>query len=570
MQLSRIIGPEARPKVRPFWRWVALAAALRAGAALLLLPFLTALFTDPALGLAWLCALLAAVATGWMVERRVGILAFDIGLSTMTSVNDRLIGALLAALPGWLTAHRQAEARRALSGTGMELFAGFVNFAAQIGINLLVPGLLAAGLLFACWPLGLVALLLWPMLLGTMGLGARMMRRAKADFAAAGREVGERSEEFARNQALLRAAGRGGLGGPVTRAVGRQRRATMRLLRFSVPGTLLFSLMSQLAVVSLFGTITALLWSGRIGAVEAVALGMVVMRYLEPVEALAAVFPVIETLHGTVGRTVSILDAPRLTLGRDLAPSGSDIALDDVRVALNGQPILNGVNLRAAAGQTTAIVGPSGAGKSTILSLIARFHDPDEGAVRVGGTDLRDLSPDAHLSRLSIVFQTVQLLEGSIAENIRIARPDATDAEVAAAASAAGVDEIADRIGGMGAAVGQDGQRLSGGERQRISIARAFLKQSPIVLLDEATSALDTASEAAIARALATFRDRTIVIVAHRIETVAQADRVFFVDEGRVVEDGTPAELIARGGRFAAWWAQSRAARAWHISPREG
>ena len=132
------------------------------------------------------------------------------------------------------------------------------------------------------------------------------------------------------------------------------------------------------------------------------------------------------------------------------------------------------------------------------------------------------------------------------------------------------MDEIADRIGGMGAAVGQDGQHLSGGERQRISIARAFLKQSPILLLDEATSALDTASEAAIARALATFRDRTIVIVAHRIETVAQADRVFFVDEGRVVEDGTPAELIARGGRFAAWWAQSRAARAWHISPGQG
>ena len=217
----------------------------------------------------------------------------------------------------------------------------------------------------------------------------------------------------------------------------------------------------------------------------------------------------------------------------------------------------------------TAIVGASGSGKTTILRLIARFWDVGSGSVRIGGVDVRDMTTEDLMARISVVFQDVYLFDGSIAENIRLGRPEASDAEVLEAARLARVDDIAARLpGGLDAGVGEGGAVLSGGERQRVSIARAILKDAPIVLLDEATSALDPLNEAAVQAALhALTRGKTLVIVAHRLQTVRQAQQILVLEGGRITEQGAHDDLIALNGRYAAFWMERRRAAGWRIGP---
>ena len=216
-------------------------------------------------------------------------------------------------------------------------------------------------------------------------------------------------------------------------------------------------------------------------------------------------------------------------------------------------PVLHDVSFRVEPGETVALVGPSGAGKTTLLALLPRFYDPDAGTITLDGHDLRTLPVASVRAAVAVVAQDVQLFGASLADNIRYGRLDATDAEVEAAARAANAhDFIAALPDGYATPVGERGVKLSGGQRQRVAIARALLKNAPVLVLDEATSALDSASEAAVQDALALLmRGRTTVVVAHRLATVRDADRIVVLDAGRVVETGTHDALVARGGLYA-------------------
>jgi ATP-binding cassette subfamily B protein len=193
--------------------------------------------------------------------------------------------------------------------------------------------------------------------------------------------------------------------------------------------------------------------------------------------------------------------------------------------------------------------------------VLARFYDVDAGAVRVGRVDVRAISSEELMARIAIVFQDVYLFDGTIEDNVRLGRPDATEAELRAAASAARLDEVIERLpGGWATNVGEGGTLLSGGERQRVSIARALLKNAPIVLLDEVTSALDPVNEAAVHEGIERLMTgRTVVMVAHRMRTVQRADRIAFLDGGRIVEEGPHDELLTRAGRYADYWSISMA-----------
>jgi ATP-binding cassette subfamily B protein len=217
------------------------------------------------------------------------------------------------------------------------------------------------------------------------------------------------------------------------------------------------------------------------------------------------------------------------------------------------QAVLDELALAVEPGSTVALVGPSGAGKSTVFQLLQRFYDAGAGEVRIDGVPLRSADPRELRRRVAVVPQEAVVFSGSVLDNIRYGRPDATDDDALAAARAAYADEFVRRLpDGYATEVGERGLRLSGGQRQRLAIARAILKDAPLLLLDEATSALDAESERAVQAALhAAMRGRTTIVIAHRLSTVQRADRIFVLDQGRLVDAGTHAELVVRGGLYA-------------------
>ncbi|MGH7113664.1 MAG: ABC transporter ATP-binding protein [Stellaceae bacterium] len=255
-----------------------------------------------------------------------------------------------------------------------------------------------------------------------------------------------------------------------------------------------------------------------------------------------------------IGENHRVLDPPDAA---EWVHLGGSIAFEDVDFCYpDGQEVFRGFNLRVNPGEHVAIVGPSGAGKSTLIALLQRLVDVDQGRILIDDQDSRAMAQDSLRAAIAVVPQDVSLLHRSVLENIRYARPEATDAEVLAAARAARCDEFISELSqGYDTIVGERGAKLSGGQRQRIAIARALMKDAPIIVLDEATSALDSASEIEIQQALAILmRGRTVLAIAHRLSTVANFDRVVVLERGAIVEDGSPAELRRRRGRFDRMW----------------
>jgi ABC-type multidrug transport system fused ATPase/permease subunit len=276
----------------------------------------------------------------------------------------------------------------------------------------------------------------------------------------------------------------------------------------------------------------------------------------QPLQELSDVYGQLQSGAAAMVKIAAILDEePEIRERKDarvLPRIEGDIAIDKVVFAYGKEPVLHGVEISVPAGGCLALVGESGGGKSTLARLVGRFYDPDSGAVRVDGVDLRDVALRSYRRQLGVVLQDPFLFSGTIASNIRFGKPDATDAEVEAAAAAVGVDRVAARVsGGMNHAVREGGSGLSAGERQLISIARALLADPRILILDEATSNIDRPTEVLIERALdRLLHGRTSIIIAHRLSTFRRADEIVVVERGRIVQRGTEIELLAQDGPF--------------------
>ncbi len=275
-----------------------------------------------------------------------------------------------------------------------------------------------------------------------------------------------------------------------------------------------------------------------------------------------------------LGRINQVMDAPTLELpAHPKTPQGSRVVFDDVSFTYNGAavPALSHVSFTAEPGQTVALVGPSGGGKTTAASLIPRFWDVTDGTVQVGGVDVRQIAPHVLMEQIAFVFQNSRLFKASILENVRAARPDATREQVHAALLAAQCGDILAKLPqGMDTQLGTEGTYLSGGEQQRIALARAILKDAPIVVLDEATAFADPENEVLIQKALAQLtRGRTVIMIAHRLSTVVEADKILVLDQGRMVEQGTHAQLTAAGGLYATMWADYNQAVQWKITSEQ-
>ena len=295
---------------------------------------------------------------------------------------------------------------------------------------------------------------------------------------------------------------------------------------------------------------------------------LVVSRLYDPLSSSLQNLAAIISTNIPIERMNEIENYPVQPGTAELRTHGYDIVFDNVSFAYNtGEQVLSGVSFTAKQGEVTALIGPSGGGKSTAAKLAARFWDADSGKITLGGTDVKTVDPEKLLSAYSIVFQDVTLFNNTVMENIRIGRQGAADAEVLAAAREAQCDEFVEKLPeGYQTMIGENGSALSGGERQRISIARALLKDSPVILLDEATASLDAENETHIQRAISRLvKGKTVLIIAHRMRTVEGADKLVLLKDGKVAEQGSPEELLAKGGIYAKMCQLQQQSGEWRI-----
>ena len=338
-------------------------------------------------------------------------------------------------------------------------------------------------------------------------------------------------------------------------------------------GQAAFIVSAQLILKIGIGTVavagSALLLQGRLNVMEFFSFLLVASRLYEPMSGNLINLGMLNLLTVPVARMNEITACPEQTGTTDFHPDGYDICFENVAFSYEqDKSVLKNVSFTAKQNQVTALVGPSGGGKTTVSRLAARFWDVSSGRITVGGQDISGVDPETLLSVYSIVFQDVTLFNNSILENIRVGKKDATEEEVLAAARLANCDEFALKLPkGYDTVIGENGSELSGGERQRISIARAFLKDAPIILLDEASASLDVENETVIQEALSRLiRNKTVIVIAHRMRTVSGADKIVVLSDGTIAEEGRPSDLFAREGSAFRRMAQLQSASAeWSI-----
>ena len=515
----------------------------------------------------------AGIGAGALVVRLACLMAAS-GITHLAD-NDlaldlrRRLAAHLGRLPlGWFTERNSGRVRKAVQDdvNAMHHLVGhtFTDLTAAV----VVPVASLAYLAWVDWRLALLTLV--PVAGGLAAYASAMSgsRDKYATYDASLARLAAGSVEFAQGIAVVKTFGQAG------RAHRRFIAAADDFARFftawvrgvfRASGTLELLMSPVFMLLWVLATGTAFAAAGWLPAVDLLAFAVLTSGLTAPWLALGYSAESMRTASQAAARIGELLATPVLPEPEEpRAPEGSVVELDDVSYSYDGRTTaVDGVSLTMAPGTVTALVGPSGSGKTTLARLLPRFFDVTSGAIRIGGVDVRDLGSDRLYGLVSFVFQDVQLLRTSIRDNIALARPDASAAEIEAAARAAQIhDRITALPRGYDSVAGEDA-RLSGGEAQRVSIARALLADTPILVLDEATAFADPESEAAIQDALSALATgRTLLVIAHRLSTITEADEILVLDTGRIVERGRHPDLLAAGGAYArAWAAHERASR---------
>lgn len=575
---NQLLGEDARVLRR--YLWMTLVYGLLCGLTIVtLVPVLTRLLNgDVRSAGQWLTALVIGVLVCWALRRTVEKAGIRVGIAVLQRGRHRL-GDHVARLPvGWFSAQNTARLSHLASQGMMELAQLPAHVFTPLITGVVTPVVIVAALFNLHWQIGLIALLALPLLLGIFALTAHLGQRADQRFQHSAAQTSQRMVEFAQAQSVLRAFN-GEDGGTqfLEQAIGRQQQSAKRLIHVSAMSVVFNAWAVQAGFAVLL--VAATLWLGdqlsaslAPSSVIAVIVSLLlVSRFIDPLLEVAGYSEVLRGARGQLDAVREIFEVDPLPEPQaPQAPVDGSVVLENVSFcyAEDQADVLRDVSLRIEPGSMTALVGASGSGKTTLVRLIARFFDVTQGRVLVGGVDVRQMSSGQLAGQISQIFQDAYLFQGSIADNIRIGKPDATDAQVMQAATQAGVLEIIERLPqGLDTPVGEGGARLSGGERQRISIARALIKEAPILLVDEATAALDAENQAAIAQALARLRGtRTLIVIAHQLSTVVMADQILVLDHGQISEQGSHAQLNAKPGLYAHFLAQRQAAKGWRIA----
>lgn len=544
-----------------------------------LVPALTHLLSSDLQGAApWLAGLLLGLLVCWILRRHVEQAGVRVGASILQGGRHRL-GDHMADLPvGWFTPQNTGQLAHIVTQGMMSVAQLPAHVFTPVITSVVISAVLVFVLFALHWSLGLIALVALPILAAIHVLTARLSRRADDAFNRRIADVSQRAVEFAQAQSVLRAFnGEGGSTRWLEQTFEQQRHSGKRLIWLSA-GSAVLNVWAVQAVFS-FLLVAAMLWANTIidsglavgQAISVIVSLLIVGRFVDSLLEVAGYGEVLRGAGGQLDSIRALLSInPLPEPDEPKEPQDASIELCDVhfRYSADAPEVLCGVSLRSAPGSMTALIGESGSGKTTVMQLIARSFDVSRGRVLIGGVDVRQMSSEQLAGQISQIFQNNYLFSGSIAENIRIGKPDVSDAELQEVVRQAGVTEIIERLPqGLDTPVGEGGVSLSGGERQRIAIARALIKDAPILLVDEATAALDTENQAVIAEALALLRGRrTLIVIAHQLSTVAMADQIVVLTDGHVVEQGAPAQLENSQGKYAQFLSQRRAAKGWRIA----
>ena len=428
----------------------------------------------------------------------------------------------------------------------------FMHVMPQLFGTGLSTAIVIVGIFFYDWRLALAAFWVVPAALLVMALTGKHQQRKAQAMEDARLEVADGVQEFLECAQEIRATNRSAahLDALAAKLDAFERRQVASELTTGVFVTSAQAFLKLGIGTTVFVGAT-LLVSGQTDFMTYFAFLLVVTRVYDPVNLILQSIGELLSMRLSIRRTQELAAEKPMEGSTDFAPRGHDVVFEDVSFSYgDGEQVLRDVSFTAREGEVTALVGPSGSGKSTVAKLAARFWDADAGSVRVGGVNVADVDPETLLADYAEVFQDVVLFDDTVMGNIRLGRVGATDEEVLAAARAAMCDEFVSLMPqGYDMMIGENGGRLSGGERQRISIARAILKDAPVVLLDEATASLDVENETQVQQALSRLlAGKTVLVIAHRMRTVANADKIVVLKEGRVAEQGAPAELMAREG----------------------
>ncbi|ONI92889.1 ABC transporter [Saccharothrix sp. ALI-22-I] len=572
-RLARYLGPDDAVLIHRYFRWAVCASLLQGLTLAFTIPILRALLTgDTKIAASWLAGFCIAAAVSWWIEYSATLKGFDAAGELLTTLRHR-IGDHVATLPlGWFTPTNTSTLGLTLSKGVMDILALPVRQLTALIKSITIPLVLIAALIVVDHRIGLIALAAVPVVAGLYWWAGRLGRRADAAVNRATADASDRMVEFAQAQPVLRTFGRAGSATDhFDQALREQARAERRQLWLVLPPVILNGMVVRLTLLALLSTVIAF----AAGVTDPLALATllatlpIINRLVTPLGEVASHATVIRTATAQMDAVDAILDAePLPEPATPRHPAGATVEFDNVSFAYRtGTQVLNDITFTVPQGTTTAIVGPSGSGKSTLIRLAARFFDPQDSEIRIGKTPLTSIGAEKLQRMVAPVFQDNYLFSGTLADNVRIARPDATDTDLDQVAQRAGLTSVITALpDGWHSQVGEGGARLSGGERQRVAIARAFLKDAPILLLDEATGSLDAENQQAFAAAIDTLRrEKTVIVIAHQLSTITTADEILFLEDGRIVERGTHQELLTMNQRYAAHWRALNAARTWRL-----
>jgi len=570
-QLLFSVGERA-PQLRLAIIYLLTAAAVQGAALACLYPLLQATFlnTEKTAVFYWLLMMtglmLLATVLRWLGQ------AFDYNGNMLASTHElrTTLGEQLRRMPLLkLQDKRSGEVAATLLGNVDENLMYSLTILNAIFIALVTPLIAALCTLWVDWRLGLLMLLLFPALIPLYRWRRPAFARGMRALDAAHHRVSADIVEYMQGLAVLRAScAEGDKAKTLQEGFSHlQKIQTLGHKKGTKPSLLISTLMEfgllLIAALSIYWV-----FQGRLDITISAAAMVLMVRFAEPLANFISFTAILELIEAALGRVETVLaEKPLPQIQPTQIPQTFNVRFSGVTFAYqDSTQVLRDIDLTIPECSMTALVGPSGSGKSTLIRLLLRHFDPQSGTIQIGGVDIRQMEAEQLNNLISVVFQDVYLFDDTVLANIQMARPEASREEVLQAAQMAQCDFIERLPQGWETRLGDIGGRLSGGERQRISIARALLKNSPIIILDEPTAALDSESERAVQRAIDTLvQQKTVIVIAHRLSTIAAADQIVVLDNGKIVQSGTHPALLQEDGRYARMWAAQQSVKNWRV-----